>query len=65
MQIILMNAMEEKDETLKKRARSIKAKIDKYWSDVDKMNKLLFITIILDPRYKLKCLVFIFKHLYI
>ena len=31
----------------------MKAKYDKYWENVDNINVLLFITLVLDPVYKL------------
>ncbi|XP_048502686.2 zinc finger BED domain-containing protein RICESLEEPER 2-like [Beta vulgaris subsp. vulgaris] len=34
-------------------ASKMKEKYDKYWGDVEKMNMLIFIAVVLDPRYKL------------
>lgn len=64
IQIVSMNVMEGEDKTLKKWIGSMRAKFDKYYDDVDKMNKYLFIMIVFDSMYKLKYLKFIFKHLY-
>ncbi|XP_075102001.1 zinc finger BED domain-containing protein RICESLEEPER 2-like [Nicotiana tabacum] len=35
-------------------AKKMKEKFDKYWGDPGKMNKIIFISCILDPRYKLE-----------
>lgn len=40
IRIVLTNEMDEEDETLKKWVESMKAKFDKYCTDVGKMNKL-------------------------
>lgn len=34
---------------------SMKNKFDKYWGNVDKMNKLIYLAAVLDPRSKLCC----------
>nr|XP_016483587.1 PREDICTED: zinc finger BED domain-containing protein RICESLEEPER 2-like [Nicotiana tabacum]XP_016483588.1 PREDICTED: zinc finger BED domain-containing protein RICESLEEPER 2-like [Nicotiana tabacum] len=33
-------------------AKKMKEKFDKYWGDPEKMNKMIFISCVLDPRYK-------------
>lgn len=38
----------------------MKKKFSKYWEDKEDLNSLLFITLILDPRYKVKFLSFFF-----
>ncbi|CAN1320298.1 Zinc finger BED domain-containing protein RICESLEEPER 2 [Linum perenne] len=35
-------------------AQRMKLKNDKYWGNIENMNHLLFITVVLDPRYKLR-----------
>ena len=40
------------DTTFKHMAIKMKEKFDKYWGDPEKMNNLIFIAAILDPRYK-------------
>ncbi|XP_022862035.1 uncharacterized protein LOC111382328, partial [Olea europaea var. sylvestris] len=35
----------------------MKIKFDKYWGNVDKMNKILIVAVVLDPRYKLEFVV--------
>ncbi|KAH1056643.1 hypothetical protein J1N35_034708 [Gossypium stocksii] len=39
-------------------AIKMKEKYDKYWGDIDKMNLLMFVACVLDPRQKLKYLEF-------
>ncbi|KAK5835381.1 hypothetical protein PVK06_011069 [Gossypium arboreum] len=39
-------------------AIKMKKKYDKYWGDIDKMNLLMFVACVLDPRQKLKYLEF-------
>ncbi|XP_017635556.1 zinc finger BED domain-containing protein RICESLEEPER 2-like [Gossypium arboreum] len=39
-------------------AIKMKEKCDKYWGDIDKMNLLMFVSCVLDPRQKLKYLEF-------
>ncbi|CAL1391826.1 unnamed protein product [Linum trigynum] len=39
-------------------AKRMKAKHDKYWGNLDNINPLLFIAVVLDPRYKLEYVVF-------
>ncbi|CAL1378358.1 unnamed protein product [Linum trigynum] len=45
-------------------ATKMKQKYDKYWGDVDKMNKLLYIAAVLDPRLKLQFIGFTLKWMY-
>ena len=42
----------------------IKKKNDKYWGSIDNINLMLFVAIILDPRYRLKYVKFWFKEWY-
>jgi hypothetical protein len=48
------------DDMLSAMAFRIKFKYDKYWEDFEKINPLLFIAYVLDPRYKLEVLEFWF-----
>jgi hypothetical protein len=41
------------DPLMSSMAVKMKIKYDKYWGDFEKMNRLLFVAVILDPRYKL------------
>ena len=45
-------------------AFSMKAKCDKYWGDPQKLNLLIFIIIVVDPRDKLEYMELILKHIY-
>ncbi|KAK3229149.1 hypothetical protein Dsin_001030 [Dipteronia sinensis] len=42
----------------------MKQKYDKYWGSIESINKLLLISIVLDPRYKLDYVTFCLSHLY-
>lgn len=53
MQVKLIQWSEANDSILKTTTSNMKAKFDKYWGSIDKMNKLLYVTVLLDPRYKL------------
>ncbi|KAF5932160.1 hypothetical protein HYC85_028331 [Camellia sinensis] len=46
-------------------AVNMKAKFDKYWGDGDKINLLLYVAVVLDPRKKLKYLNFCFSQILI
>ena len=38
--------------------KKMKEKYDKYWGDVNKMNKLIYVVVVVEPRYKLEFLEF-------
>ena len=42
------------DLLLKGMAQRMKLKYDKYWGSVDRINLMLFVAVVVDPRYKLK-----------
>ncbi|XP_070051070.1 zinc finger BED domain-containing protein RICESLEEPER 2-like isoform X1 [Nicotiana tomentosiformis] len=46
--------IENEDTVLSEMAKKMKEKFDKYWGDPGKMNNIIFISCILDPRYKLE-----------
>uniref|UniRef100_A0A2N9G4S1 HAT C-terminal dimerisation domain-containing protein n=1 Tax=Fagus sylvatica TaxID=28930 RepID=A0A2N9G4S1_FAGSY len=52
------------DSLLKSMAEGMKMKYDKYWGNIEKMNLLLFVAIVLDPRYKMKYIVYWFNKWY-
>lgn len=52
------------DMLLSNMAQRMKVKYDKYWGDIEKVNKLLFVAIALDPRYKLVVVEFWFKKIF-
>ena len=45
-------------------ATKMKSKFDKYWEKGDKINHLLYMTVVLDPRKKLRFLKFCFSEIY-
>ncbi|XP_030936671.1 zinc finger BED domain-containing protein RICESLEEPER 2-like [Quercus lobata] len=49
---------------LKNMATKMESKFDKYWGKGDKMNHLLYVAVILDPRKKLRFLNFCFSEIY-
>ncbi|KAL0003479.1 hypothetical protein SO802_017260 [Lithocarpus litseifolius] len=52
------------DPLLKGMAQRMKLKYDKYWGSVDRINLMLFVAVVVDPRYKLKYVRFWFKQWY-
>ncbi|XP_054821797.1 zinc finger BED domain-containing protein RICESLEEPER 2-like [Prosopis cineraria] len=52
------------DPLLNSMARKMKQKHDKYWGNVDNLNMMIFIAVVLDPRYKLKFVERSLKKLY-
>ncbi|XP_075658834.1 zinc finger BED domain-containing protein RICESLEEPER 2-like [Castanea sativa] len=42
-------------------ARDMHEKFDKYWGDIEKLNLMMFVAIVLDPRYKLRFVNFWFR----
>ncbi|KAL4627407.1 hypothetical protein ACB092_05G163800 [Castanea dentata] len=55
----------EKDSyLLKKMAGYMKTKFEKYWGNFDNMNHLLYVGLVLDPRYKMRYLEYYFGTLY-
>ena len=45
-------------------ANQMRAKFDKYWENVEKMNMLIYVASILDPRKKLEFVRFCFLKMY-
>ena len=45
-------------------AKKIKAKFDKYWGKMEKVNMLMVIATVLDPRFKLRYVKFCYAELY-
>nr|XP_009765425.1 PREDICTED: zinc finger BED domain-containing protein RICESLEEPER 2-like [Nicotiana sylvestris] len=54
LDLILKEWMEHEDTSLKEMAKKMKEKFVKYWGEPEKMNKMIFIASILDPRNKLE-----------
>ncbi|KAB1220465.1 putative AC transposase [Morella rubra] len=57
----LMAYCDSHDDLLSAMAFRMKLKYEKYWGDVEKINRLLFVAVILDPRYKIITLEFWFE----
>ncbi|KAH0782042.1 hypothetical protein KY290_001640 [Solanum tuberosum] len=64
LQSIIVNYSKCDDSLLTGMAKKMKGKFDKYWGDFDDMNMLLFVAVVLDPRFKMKYVKFIFKNYY-
>ncbi|XP_023921965.1 zinc finger BED domain-containing protein RICESLEEPER 1-like [Quercus suber] len=60
MKIELTNLCESEDPLLSMMAKDMHEKFDKYWGDIEKLNLMMFVAIVLDPRYKLRFLNFWF-----
>ncbi|KAK5812898.1 hypothetical protein PVK06_028342 [Gossypium arboreum] len=56
--ILLLDAQLNSNVDFNVMAIKMKEKYDKYWGDIDKMNLLMFVACVLDPRQKLKYLEF-------
>ncbi|KAL8459690.1 hypothetical protein ACS0TY_036982 [Phlomoides rotata] len=52
------------DDELHAMSKKMKGKFDKYWGDPKKMNKVVFIACILDPRYKFEWMQFALSNMY-
>ena len=52
------------DPLLKGMAQTMKLKYDKYWGSVDRISLMLFVAVVVDPKYKLKYTKFWFKQWY-
>ena len=55
---------EKDDYLLRKIANYMKNKFERYWGNFDNMNHLLYVGLVLDPRYKLRYLKYCFGTLY-
>lgn len=64
LQSIIVNYSKSDDSILTDMAKKMKVKFDKYWGDFSDMNMLLFVAVVLDPRYKIKYVEFLFKKYY-
>ena len=45
-------------------AKKMKEKFDKYWGNIEKVNMMLLVAVVLDPRYKLKYVEFCYGRIY-
>ncbi|XP_030930728.1 zinc finger BED domain-containing protein RICESLEEPER 3-like [Quercus lobata] len=46
-------------------AASMRKKYDKYWENIKNIKFLLYVAVVLDPRYKLRYIMFSFKQVYV
>ncbi|KAL0403443.1 UNVERIFIED_CONTAM: putative AC transposase [Sesamum radiatum] len=61
---ILKEWLGSDDDIFVNMARQIKVKFDKYWGDVEKMNMILYVPIMLDPRLKFSYVDYVLKNMY-
>ncbi|KAK1394229.1 zinc finger BED domain-containing protein RICESLEEPER 2-like [Heracleum sosnowskyi] len=61
---LLTDLAASRDPLLSSMAGSMKEKYDKYWGDVEDINPLLFLAVVLDPRYKMGYLKYCFESVY-
>ncbi|KZV43853.1 hypothetical protein F511_18910 [Dorcoceras hygrometricum] len=59
---VIKNYTTEKDPLLSRMTKGMESKFNKYWGDFEKINSLLFVAIIHDPRYKLKFIKYYLSH---
>ncbi|KAL0326489.1 UNVERIFIED_CONTAM: hypothetical protein Sangu_1726900 [Sesamum angustifolium] len=52
------------DDHLVEMARKMKQKFDKYCGNVEKMNMMLYVVVMFDPRHKFSYLQYVFKNMY-
>ncbi|GFZ13130.1 hypothetical protein Acr_23g0015150 [Actinidia rufa] len=52
------------DPCLSLMARKMKEKFDKYWGNIDKVNMMLLVVVVLDPRFKLKYVKYCYNSIY-
>ncbi|XP_055803645.1 zinc finger BED domain-containing protein RICESLEEPER 2-like [Solanum dulcamara] len=64
LQKIICKYVRNKDSILSGMAKKMELKFNKYWNTFESMNKLLFIAVVLDPRYKLKYVEYLFQNSY-
>ncbi|XP_038904452.1 zinc finger BED domain-containing protein RICESLEEPER 2-like [Benincasa hispida] len=55
------NSMDNENLIFVNVVKSMEAKFDKYWGNNEKTNLLLYVAVVLDPRYKLRLLSYLFQ----
>ena len=60
----LIELSKNKDTLLSNMAIRMKRKFEKYWTNVDNLNIMMFIAFVLDPRYKMEYLKYLFGMVY-
>ncbi|KAG8661312.1 hypothetical protein MANES_02G223166v8 [Manihot esculenta] len=61
---ILNQWINSNDLDMKSMGERMKVKFDKYWGDVDKMNKIIYFAVVLDPRDKFEFMEYSFSQMY-
>ncbi|XP_075100048.1 zinc finger BED domain-containing protein RICESLEEPER 2-like [Nicotiana tabacum] len=64
LQSLIVQYSDGIDSILTNMAKKMKLKFDKYWADFEDMNMLLFVAVVLDPRYKRKYVKFLLSKFY-
>ena len=62
--VYLNQLISNEDHVLAKMVENMKEKFDKYWGDTEKMNKIVFIPCVLDPRHKFITLGFALRKMF-
>ncbi|KAH0773195.1 hypothetical protein KY290_010332, partial [Solanum tuberosum] len=62
--VYLNQLISNEDHVLAKMAENMNEKFDKYWGDTEKMNKMVFIPCVLNPRHKFSTLGFALKKMF-
>uniref|UniRef100_A0A3Q7G0U9 HAT C-terminal dimerisation domain-containing protein n=1 Tax=Solanum lycopersicum TaxID=4081 RepID=A0A3Q7G0U9_SOLLC len=62
--VYLNQLISNEDQVLAKMTENMKEKFDKYWGDAEKMNKMIFIPCVLDPRHKFSTLGFALEKIF-
>ena len=62
--VYLNQLISNEDHVLDKMTENMKEKFDNYWGDAEKMNKMVFIPCVLDPRHKFRTLGFELKKMF-
>lgn len=60
----LIKLSNDTDVELRKKAMAMRAKFDKYWDGLKKINRLLIVASILDPRNKMRFATLCFERVY-
>ena len=60
----IAHLIKSQNHLLKNIATKMEAKFEKYWGKGDKINKLLYVAVVLDPRKKMRFLKFSFSEIY-
>ncbi|KAL2243378.1 UNVERIFIED_CONTAM: putative AC transposase, partial [Sesamum indicum] len=61
---LLNDWLMSKDGYLVDMSRQMKYKFDKYWGNAEKMNMMLYVAVMFDPRHKYNYLQYVFKNMY-